>query len=122
MAISDLSGAQLERLVQLIKEKKSLESKLAQVESSLNALEGGKVTKAKPLSKKRGPRRGRRRMALKDALLKKLQAAGKDGLTVKVLAASLKANPASVSVWFYTTGKKIKGIKKVGPARFAYIP
>jgi len=25
-----------------------------------------------------------------------------------------------VSVWFYTTGKKIKGIKKVGKARFAY--
>lgn len=122
MVLSDLSSAQLERLVQLIKEKESLQSKLAQVERSLNALEGGKVTKDKPLAKKSGPRRGRHRVALKDALLKKLQTAGKEGLTVKELAASLKGNSASISVWFYTTGKKIKGIKKVGPARFAYIP
>jgi hypothetical protein len=32
----------------------------------------------------------------------------------------LGAKRSSVSVWFYTTGKKIKGIKKVGKARFAY--
>ena len=32
--------------------------------------------------------------------------------SVKELAASLKAKPARVSVWFYTTGKKIKGKKR----------
>jgi hypothetical protein len=36
------------------------------------------------------------------------------------VAANLKAKPTSVSVWFYTTGKKIKGIKKIAPARYAY--
>ena len=119
MPLSSLTSAQLHRLIELIKEKESIQAKLSQVERSLDGLESGEPTNEKPPAKKRGPRR-RRRAALKDALLKKLLAAGKAGLTVKELAASLNAKAASVSVWFYTTGKKIKGIKKVGKARFAY--
>jgi len=53
-------------------------------------------------------------------LIKTLQAAGKKGLSVKELAVKLKAKSTSISVWFYTTGKKIKAIKKIGRARFAY--
>jgi len=60
-------------------------------------------------TKKRTARRGGKP---KERLLKALKAAGKAGLTVKDLAANLKANLASVSVWFYTTGKKIKGSRK----------
>ena len=121
MSLSSLTSAQLHRLIELVKEKEALQTKLAQVERSLADLETGEVTKDDAPAKRRGPRRGRRRAALKDGLLKALQAAGKEGLSVKELAASLKAKPASVSVWFYTTGKKIKGIKKVGKSRFAYI-
>ena len=121
MSLSSLTSAQLHQLIELVKEKEALQAKLAQVERSLAELESGKVRKDESLAKQRGPRRGRRRAALKVGLLKTLQAAGKDGLSVKELAASLKAKPASVSVWFYTTGKKIKGIKKVGKSRFAYI-
>jgi hypothetical protein len=121
MSLSSLTSAQLHQLIELVKEKEALQAKLAQVERSLAELESGEVRKDESLAKQRGPRRGRRRAALKVGLLKTLQAAGKDGLSVKELAASLKAKPASVSVWFYTTGKKIKGIKKVGKARFAYI-
>lgn len=120
MSLSSLTSAQLHQLIELVKEKEALQAKLAQVERSLSDLESGEVTKDEAPAKRRGPRR-RRRVALKDGLLKTLQAAGKEGLSVKELAASLKAKPASVSVWFYTTGKKIKGIKKVGKARFAYI-
>lgn len=122
MALSDLSSAQIQRLVQLVKEKEAIQAKLAQVERSLEALDGGKETKGKPLAKKVGSRRARRRAPLKDALLKKLQDAGKEGLSIKELANSIKAKPGSVSVWFYTTGKKIKEFKKVGPARYAYVP
>ena len=120
MSLSSLTSAQLHRLIELVKEKEALQAKLAQVERSLADLESGKVSKDESPAKRRGPRRGRRRAALKVGLLKTLQAAGKAGLTVKELAASLNAKPTSVSVWFYTTGKKIKGIKKVGTARFAY--
>ena len=117
MSLSSLSSAHIRRLVKLVKEREKIQAKLAQVERSLDALEGRKVPKVKTAPKKRR----HRRKLLKDALLKKLKAAGKKGLTVKELAASIKANPASVSVWIYTTGKKIKGIKKVGPGRFAFV-
>jgi hypothetical protein len=123
MALSDLSSAQLQQMVHLVKEKESLQVQLARVKRSLDGLfAGNSVEKKTSGVKEPKVRRRRRRAALKDGLLKKLQAAGKDGLTIKELAASLRAKPASVSVWFYTTGKKIKGIKKVGKARFAYAP
>lgn len=121
MALIDLSSAQLERLIELIKEKEAIQAKLVQVERTLDALHGGTPAEKKSPVKQRGPRRGRRNTKLKDTLLKELQAAGKEGLTIKDLASRIKANTASVSVWFYTTGKKIKAIKKVGTGRFAYI-
>ena len=121
MALTDLSSTQLQQLIRLVKEKEVLQAQLARVERSLDGLSEGKISEANSSPSKTPKRRRRRRRAvLKDGLLTKLQAAGKAGLTVKELAASLGAKPASVSVWFYTTGKKIKGIKKVGIARFAY--
>ena len=120
MALSDLSSAQLQQLIHLVKEKESLQVQLAGVKRSLDGLFAGNSVEKKTSGVKEP--KVRRRAALKDGLLKKLQAAGKDGLTIKELAASLRAKPASVSVWFYTTGKKIKGIKKVGKGRFAYAP
>jgi hypothetical protein len=117
MALTDLSSTQLQRLIQLVKEKESIQAKLNEINRSLENLEGGKATPAEPTAKRGRRRRGK----LKDGLLKKLHAAGKEGLTVKELAASLKAKPASVAIWFYTTGKKVKGIKKIGRAKYAYI-
>ena len=119
MSLSSLTSVQLHRLIQLIKEKEAIQAKLERVNRKLAALDCGKSAEEGPAPVKR-PYRRRRRKALKDSLLEKLGAAGKEGMSVKDLAASLKANPASVSVWFYTTGKKIKGIKKIGTGRFAY--
>ena len=105
-------------MIQLIKEKEALQAKLAKVIAALDGLESGTPKKEAKVPKG-GPRRGRRRAKLKDKILKALQAAGKVGRSVKELADDLKANPGSVSVWFYTTGKKIKGLKKIEPARYA---
>jgi len=38
---------------------------------------------------------------------------------VKDLAAKLNVKPGNIFSWFYTTGRKIKGITKVGAARYA---
>jgi hypothetical protein len=118
MPFSNLSSSQLERLIQLIKEKETIQAKLVQVNRSMEAFEARNAPSLKPLAQKGSRRRG----AIKIGLLKKLEAAGKGGLSVKDLAASLKAKPASVAIWFYTTGKKVKGIKKVGRAKYAYSP
>jgi hypothetical protein len=69
------------------------------------------------LGKVRRSKRGKR---LKEPLLKALSAAGSSGVTVKELAAKLKVKPGNIFSWFYTTGKKISGIKKVGEAKYSY--
>jgi len=130
MSLSNLSSAQLAHLIGLVKEKESLQTKLDHVNAELHSLETGKA-----LPKKRGRKPGRpagiknkvakgkkskRGKRLKQPLLKALSAAGSSGITVKELAAKLKVKPGNIFSWFYTTGKKISGIKKVGEAKYAY--
>ncbi len=125
MDISKLSSAQLARAIRLVKEKETLQAKLDRVVSELGTLEGGTPTRRgpgrPPKSVGRPPgRKARRGKRLKDTLLKTLKSAGSEGITVKDLAAKLKVKPNNVFSWFYTTGKKVSGIKKVGEARYAY--
>jgi len=130
MSLSNLSSAQLAQLIGLAQEKELLQAKLDQINAELHALETGK-----PVPKKRGRKPGRpagiktkigvekkakRGKRLKEPLLKALTAAGSSGITVKELAAKLKVKPGNIFSWFYTTGKKIKGINKVGEAKYAY--
>jgi len=138
MEFSNLSSAQVALLIRLIKRKESLQSKLDKVTASLQAIGSGKAPARRGRKpgrppKKRGPGRppkaavgrpkggkGKRGKRLKEPLLKVLKAAGPAGSTVKDLAAKLKVKPNNIFSWFYTTGKKIKGISKVGEARYAY--
>ena len=131
MELINLSSAALARLIGLVKEKETLETKLDHINSALKALEAGKAPKrrgrkpGRPVGsgtkikggKVRKAKRGKR---LKAPLLKALSAAGSSGVTVKELAAKLKVKPGNIFSWFYTTGKKISGIKKVGEAKYAY--
>jgi len=57
---------------------------------------------------------------LKDRIVGTLKAAGTPGATVKDLAAKLGKSYGNISVWFHTTGKGIKEIKKVAPGKFAW--
>jgi hypothetical protein len=131
MELSNLSSVQLTQLIRLIKEKESLQQQLERVESSLAGIgqsrspgrprgrKPGRPAKAKaPVGRPPG-RKSRRGKRLKDSLLKVLKSAGSEGITVKDLAAKLKVKPNNVFSWFYTTGKKVSGIKKVGEAKYA---
>ncbi len=130
MSLSNLSSAQVAHLIGLIKEKEALLSKLQGIDAELTALESGTTVPKKRGRKpgrppgsvaKIGPgRKARRGKRLKEPLLKALTAAGPTGMKVKDLATHLKVKPGNIFSWFYTTGKKIKGIKKVGEATYAY--
>jgi len=126
MALSHLSSAQLARLIKLVKTKESLESKLSQVSTEIDSLETGSAPAKKrgrkpgrPPGSKNLPKAGRKSKRLKEPLLKVLKAAGSSGITVKDLAKKLGVKPGNIFSWFYTTGKKIKGISKVGEAKYA---
>jgi hypothetical protein len=67
--------------------------------------------------------RRKRRGGLAKKIVKFLQIKGAKGAHVKDIAAATKIRPANVTAWFYGTGKALiasGGIKKVGPATFAY--
>ena|SRR5206468_5959185 len=57
---------------------------------------------------------------LKERIVHTLKAAGKPGVTVKDLASKLGTSYGNISVWFHTTAKGVKEIKKVEPGRFAW--
>ncbi|SRR6266508_5877532 len=78
-----------------------------------------RVTKAaRPATAKMksSPQRGQ----LKDEIIRNLKTAGKSGVAVKDLAAGLGRSYGNISVWFHTTAKGVKEIKKVAPGRFAW--
>ena len=57
---------------------------------------------------------------LKERIVQTLKAAGKSGVTVKDVAAKLGKSYGNISVWFHTTAKGIKEIKKIEPGRFTW--
>ena len=120
MSLSSLTSADLEKILALLREKEEIESRLEQINRQLAEIESGeKLNSPVPVPKRR---RIRRRGGLKEAIIEKLRVAGKAGLTVKDLAASISASPGSVRVWVYTAGPKTKGFRKLGPGKFAIKP
>ena len=76
------------------------------------------AAKAAPAKAAKGKRGGSRRGEMKDQILAELRKAGKEGITIKDLADKIGANYKNVYIWFVTTGKRVEGIEKVGPARY----
>jgi hypothetical protein len=60
------------------------------------------------------------RRGLKGRIVRALRGAGDKGVTVKDLAGKLGKSYGNISVWFHTTGKRMKEIKKVAPGKFAW--
>ena len=73
----------------------------------------------KPTSTK--PTRRKRRKNLKKGILKFLATQGKKGAHVKVIADAVRRKPANITAWIFSTGKKVKELKKVKPATYAYV-
>lgn len=78
---------------------------------------------AKPKAAAKPPRASRKsqgtpRGHLSDAIHAALQAAGKGGARVGDMAKKFGINPRNLFVWFATTGKKFKAIKKVAPGHY----
>jgi len=74
-------------------------------------------TKAKggDKSAKRG-----KRGALKESILAALKAAAASGLSAKELSSRLGVKNQNIHVWFSSTGKGVKGLKKSGAGTWIY--
>lgn len=79
-------------------------------------LAGAKPSSVKSMVAK--PARRKRRKNLKEGILNFLSAQGKKGAHVKAIADKLGTKPANITAWIFSTGKKVKGLKKVKPATY----
>jgi transposase-like protein len=129
MNITSLTVAQLKQMTALVEKKETLQAEVARINAELARLGAGEspravVTSASPTSPAAAPRAKRRRAergAVKAAIIGLLQKAGKTGISVKEIAEQLGGKYAHVFAWFYSTGSKIKEIKRVGPGRFGWV-
>lgn len=94
-----------------VKAPKAKKAKAAK--KAVKADKAPKKIKALKVSKTRAVRG-----QLKEQILNELKNAGAEGISIKDLAAKLNANYKNVYIWFVTTGKRVAGIKKVGPAQY----
>jgi hypothetical protein len=132
MNLSSLSTKDLVRIATLIQRKERLQQQVAEIDHELDRFESGKppiaaAAQVKPGTGKRSRRRIARdgkttgRGALKQRIVIELKKAGKEGVAVKDLATTLGIKYGNVTSFFQSTGKRMKEIKKVGPARFAWV-
>lgn len=84
---------------------------------SMNRRAGLKQSKAASAKSGRSSPRGQ----LKKRIIAALTAAGKSGITIKDLSEKLGTSYGNISVWFHTTAKGVKQVKKVAPGRFAWV-
>jgi hypothetical protein len=127
MSITNLSVKQLERAVELVQERETLQSKLDEINRHLQRLEKGhgptqevENNSTRSISFEKRKKRSHGQVRLKDSILGLLKAVGAKGLSVKKLAVQLKGNENSIRTWIYTDGKKIPGIKKIAPGIFVH--
>jgi len=125
MDISSLNSSSLRDLVTLVEKREALADELARLDSTISDVLEGKNPKEKAKAGKRSPKKGsvrrpqmNKRGALRDFIVAELQAAGKEGVSVKALSEKLGVKNQNVHVWFSTTGKSV-GARRIGPGKYA---
>jgi hypothetical protein len=90
------------------------------LEGSLRESTLAAPTQAKPgrSGRKKSTRPHGKRGELAARIMEQLQAAGKQGAKVRDIAATLGVKVKNLFIWFATTGKKNKAIKKVGEGQY----
>jgi hypothetical protein len=121
MKLTSLTLSDLKKIQNLLSRKEKLNKQVLTVDRMLERFESG----ATPASAKAGPRRKARRRGappgqLKSRIIDALKSAGTAGMHIKEVAAKVKNKPGNIRTWFFTTGKKIRNIKKAGPARYRW--
>jgi hypothetical protein len=128
MNFTQIASADLKQVVALVEQKETLLAQVAKLDAELASFQSGEPatpvapTKGKPGRKPGRPAKAKTggRGAMKAAIVQLLTAAGESGLTVQDIAAKLKAKPGNVHVWFSSTGKTVKEIKKLAPGKYGW--
>jgi hypothetical protein len=126
--LRNIPSSDLKKLVKLSERKEALIAQIQEIDRQMvrvqsrfgipsqNGNQGAAVT----LSRQGRRFTGRRtkRGALKEKILKVLHEAGRKGATIRELSAKVRVPSANLYVWFNGTGKNVRGIQKIGVAKY----
>jgi hypothetical protein len=127
--LRDIPSAALKQLVKLSESKERLMAKIQEIDREMvrvqsrfgiperNGDQEARVTVSGTLRRSAGGPRSKRG-ALKAKIIRALRAAGRKGATIRELSNKLGVPAANLYVWFNDTGKNVRGIKKIGVAKY----
>jgi hypothetical protein len=126
--LRNIPSSALKQLVRLSERKETLMAKIQEIDREMLRVqdrfgipsrEGDPRAPVTVLRSRTGPIRPRsKRGALKEKILRSLRVAGQRGATVGDLSKKLKVPSANLYVWFNGTGRSVRGIKKIGVAKY----
>jgi hypothetical protein len=119
---TSISSATLRKMIKLSKRKEELMSQIQEIDRQMAGIEREVEVRASL----RSPRRTRmasrsrpnQRGALKAKILAALRGAGRRGMTVGQLSKKLRVRSANLYVWFADTGRNVRGLRKIAPAKY----
>jgi hypothetical protein len=126
---TNIPSASLKQLVKLSERKEALLGQIQQLDREMVRLQSkfgipshNPALRA-PLTVSDTPRRLTRRRrakrgALKEKIIRALRWKGKKGATIRELSDKLGVRSANLYVWFNGTGRNVRGLKKIGPAKY----
>ena len=126
---TNIPSATLRQLVKLSERKEALMGQIQEIDREMVHLQskfgvpsastsrGAPVTVSRVARSPVGKMRTKRG-ALKDKIVRALRAAGRKGATIRELSKKLGVPSANLYVWFNGTGKNVRGIKKIGVAKY----
>jgi hypothetical protein len=126
--LRNIPSSDLRKLVKLSERKEALIAQIQEIDRQMvrvqsrfgipsqNGNQGAAVTLSRQGRRFTGRRT--RRGALKEKILKVLREAGSKGATIRELSAKVRLPSANLYVWFNGTGKNVRGIQKIGVAKY----
>ena len=123
---TSISSTTLRKMIKLSEHKEKLMSQIQEIDRQMAGIQRevethastGARKQAKVTTRKGFRSRPSRRGALKAKILGALRGAGRRGLTVGQLSNKLGVKSANLYVWFADTGRNVRGLKKIAPAKY----
>ena len=126
---TNIPSAVLRQLVKLSERKEALMTRIQEIDRRMVRLQSRfgvpslssgssapvTVSRARP---RQNHRRRTKRGALKEKIVGALRTAGRKGATIRELSEKLGVPSANLYVWFNGTGKNVRGVKKIGVAKY----
>jgi len=126
--LRNIPSATLKQLVRLSERKEGLLAQIQEIDREMMRVqdrfgipvrEGDQRAPVTVSRSRSGPFRPRtKRGVLKEKIIRALRGAGQKGATIAELSKKLKVPNANLYVWFNGTGRNVRGIKKIGVAKY----